>query len=57
MVLWVIQGVDTGLLQKGGSLLAGLRVVASSGGGSMAKRSWVGETRGTQEGVGAKIVK
>lgn len=57
MVLWVIQGVDTGLLQKGGSLLAGLRVVASSGGGSMAKGTWVGETRGTQEGVGAKIVK
>lgn len=45
MAVWVFGGMKTCLWQKGGSILAGLKVVTSSGGGFTAKRSWVGERK------------
>jgi hypothetical protein len=38
-----LEGVETSLLQKGGSSFAGSRVVVSSGRSFMACTSWVGE--------------
>lgn len=48
-MVWVLGGVDTGVLWKECSLLAGLRVVASSCGRSMARRSWFAEQEERRE--------
>lgn len=56
MAIWGFEDMQTSLQQKGGSLLAELRVVASSGVGFMDKRSWVGNRKNTWRGW-AKIDK
>ena len=46
-----MEGIETCLWRKGGGSFAGLRVVASSSGGFMARRSWVGEQEKHREGL------
>lgn len=53
MAVWIFGGMETGLQQKGGSLV-GSRVVASSGVGGVditPKRSWVRELEEHKEGL------
>ena len=49
MAVWGFRVMETALQWKGGGLLAGLRVVVSSGRGFMARRSWVGEQENTEK--------